>query len=113
MTIGQTPAGVSLNPAAENSNTNVNTRPTKDTPAVSEPEKTDSEAYTLEITNTRPSATNTNATTTIKNENEALASALLTKNSILQNPANAAGTLAFNISRIASLMKGLTEPVTA
>ncbi|MEO5361054.1 MAG: hypothetical protein H7843_11505 [Nitrospirota bacterium] len=111
MTIGQTPAGVSLNPAAENLNTNVNTRPTKDTSAVSEPEKIASEAYTLEITNTRPSATKT--TTTIKNENEALASALLTKNSITQNPDNAAGTLSFNISRVASLMKGLTEPATA
>ncbi|MBF0456862.1 MAG: hypothetical protein HQK99_03095 [Nitrospirae bacterium] len=105
MTIGHSPAGRAVGAAA----VDINSKPAKDAAKVPENEKAGekaaTEAYTIGISNAKMPGLN--ADTTIKNEADALNSAEMAKKKIIQNPNNAIGSLVFNNSRVANLMKGL------
>ncbi|WP_420264740.1 hypothetical protein [Candidatus Magnetominusculus dajiuhuensis] len=105
MAIGRVPAGVQITAAAEGLNTSGKTVKGKRGSKPPENEKADTGAYTVGISNAK--APNPNTTTTITNETEALDSAGQARMRIVQNPNMAIGSLVFNNSRVADLMKGL------
>ncbi|MBF0554723.1 MAG: hypothetical protein HQK96_09255 [Nitrospirae bacterium] len=107
MAIGQVTAGVQISTAAESVNTNGKRAKAINASKTPENEKSGTEAYTIGISNAK--VPNLNANTTITNESEALDSAGQAKMKIVQNPNIAIGSLVFNNSRVANLMKGLAE----